>query len=172
MIDLLSHAVAADLSFLKQPPVATVFVLLLSAAINLVMTLASRRTMNLDEYRRMMEEANYVQRELMAAMRSGNQRRISRAQKRQQELSQLQLKSSGDRMKTSMFFIIPILIFWPILNNFFGANIIAYVPFDAPLLGLELKMVGWYFLCSFATNIIFQRVLGLTFEIEPREIEE
>ncbi|MDH5201052.1 MAG: EMC3/TMCO1 family protein [Candidatus Bathyarchaeota archaeon] len=172
MIDILSVVAAADLSFLQQPPVSTVFILLLTAAINLVMTLASRRTMNLDEYRRMMEEANYAQRELMAAMRSGNQRRISRAQKRQQETSQQQLKSSGGRMKTSIFFIIPLFILWPILRNFFGANIIAYVPFDAPLLGATLSMFNWYFLCSLATNIIFQRVLGLTFEIEPREIEE
>jgi uncharacterized membrane protein (DUF106 family) len=172
MIDLLSVVAAADLSFLQQPPVATVFILLLTAAINLVMTLASRRTMNLDEYRRMMEEANYAQRELMAAMRSGNQRRISRAQKRQQEISQLQLKSSGDRMKISIFFIIPLFLLWPILRNLFGNNIIAYVPFDAPLLGATLGMFNWYFLCSLATNIIFQRVLGLTFEIEPREIEE
>ncbi len=172
MIDLLSVVTAADLSFLKQPPVSTVLILLLSAAINLVMTLVSRRTMNLEEYRRMMEESNYAQRELMAAMRSGNQRRISRAQKRQQEVQQQQLKMSGDRMKTSFFVIIPLFILWPILGNFFGANIIAHVPFNAPFLGEELKMFGWYFLCSIATNIVFQRVFGITFEIEPREIEE
>jgi len=172
MIDLLSIVAAADLSVLQQPPVSTVLILLLSAAINLVMTLASRRTMNLDEYRKLTEEANYAQRELMAAMRSGNQRRISRAQKRQQEISQQQLKSSGDRMKNTIFFIIPLFILWPILGNFFGKGIIAYVPFDAPLLGATLSMFNWYFLCSLATNIVFQRVLGLTFEIEPREIEE
>jgi uncharacterized membrane protein (DUF106 family) len=43
------------------------------------------------------------------------------------------------------------------------------MPFDAPLFGTELTMINWYFLCSISTNILFQRILGLTFEIEPRE---
>ncbi len=116
-----------------------------------------------------MEESHHAQRELMAAMRSGNQRRISRAQRRQQEVSQAQLKMSGDRMKTTLFFMVPLLLLWPVLGNFFGRGIIAYMPFDAPLFGTKLNLVNWYFLCSISTNIIFQRVLGFTFEIEPAE---
>ncbi len=169
MIDLLSSLAAVDLNFLKEPPVATVFILLLSSTINLIMSLTNRRMTNIDEYRRIMEESHYARQELMAAMRSGNQRRISRAQKRQQEVSQAQMKMSGDRMKTTLFFMIPLLIFWPILGKFFGRTTVALMPFDAPLFGTELTMINWYFLSSIATNIIFQRVLGLTFEIEPRE---
>lgn len=169
MIDLLSGLLAANLDFLKLPPMSTVLILVFSATINLVMSLANKRTMNLKEYRRNLEEAHYVRQELMAAMRSGNQRRISRAQKRQQEVSQAQMKMSGDRMKTSLFFMIPILILWPILGNFFGRGTIAYMPFNAPIFGTKLNLVNWYFLCSICTNIIFQRILGFTFEIEPRE---
>ena len=172
MIDLLSGITAVDLSFLQQPPMSTIFILLFSATVNLLMGLVSRRNLNLDEYRRTMTESQQAQKELMAAMRSGNQRRISRAQRRQQEASQAQMKISSDRMKASLFFMIPLLLGWQVLGNFFGKGIIAYVPFDAPLLGATLSMFNWYLLCSFATNIVFQRVLGLTFEIEPREIEE
>jgi uncharacterized membrane protein (DUF106 family) len=171
MMDLLYSLVAADFNFLKHPPIATVFILLLSATINLIMSLANRRTLNLAEYRRIMEESHHVRQELMAAMRSDNKRRIDRAQRRQQEVSQAQMKISGDRMKTMVFFMIPLLIFWPVLNRFFGRDIIAFMPFDAPLLGTNLNMINWYFLCSITTNIIFQRVLGLTFEIEPRASE-
>ena len=166
---MLPRLVAAGLDFLKQPPMSTVFILALSACINLIMSLVNRRTMNLDEYRRMMEESHHAQRELMAAMRSGNQRRISRAQRKQQEVSQAQLKMSGDRMKTTLFFMVPILLMWPVLGNFFGRGTIAYMPFDAPLFGTKLNLVNWYFLCSISTNILFQRVLGFTFEIEPAE---
>ena len=166
---MLPRLVAAGLDFLKQPPMSTISILALSAVINLIMSLVNRRTMNLDEYRRMMEESHHAQRELMAAMRSGNQRRISRAQRKQQEVSQAQLKMSGDRMKTTLFFMVPLLLLWPVLGNFFGRGIIAYMPFDAPLFGTKLNLVNWYFLCSISTNILFQRVLGFTFEIEPAE---
>ncbi|MFB0557871.1 MAG: EMC3/TMCO1 family protein [Candidatus Bathyarchaeia archaeon] len=169
MIDLLSSIVAADLEFLKQPPASTVFILALSAVINLVTGLVSRRNLNLDEYRRIMTESQHAQQELMAAMRSGNQRRISRAQRRQQEASQAQLKMSGDRMKTTFFFMIPILLMWIPLNNFYGKTTIAHMPFDAPLFGTKLNLVNWYFLSSITTSIIFQRILGLTLEIEPRD---
>lgn len=169
MIDLLSGLTAADLTFLKQPPVATVFILLLSATINSIMSLANRRNMNLAEYRRIMEESHHVRQEVMAAMRSDNKRRIDRAQKRQQEVSQAQMKISGGRMKTMIYFMIPLLIFWPILSKFYGKATIAFMPFDAPLVGTDLTMINWYFLCSITTNILFQRILGMTFEIEPKK---
>lgn len=172
MIDLLAGIAAADLSFLKQPPASTLFILFLSVAINLIIGLFSRRNLNLDEYRRIMTEAQHAQGDLMAAMRSGNQRRISRAQKRQQEASQAQMKISGDRMKSSLLFMIPLLLLWPVLGNFFGKATIAYMPFDAPLFGTKLNLVNWYFLSSITSNIIFQRILGLQFEIEPRETEK
>lgn len=169
MMDLLYSLAAVDLNFLKEPPIATVFILLLSATINLIMSLANKRNMDISEYRRITEESHHARQEVMAAMRSDNKRRIDRAQKRSQEVSQAMMKVSGDRMKTMMFFMIPLLIFWPILNKFFGKTTIAFMPFDAPLFGTELTMINWYFLCSISTNILFQRILGLTFEIEPRE---
>jgi uncharacterized membrane protein (DUF106 family) len=170
MINLLSSLASADLSGLKQPPVATILVLLLAIAVNLVMGFVGRRSMDLDEYRRVMTESRIVQQELMAAMKSGNQRTISKAQKRQQEVSQASMKISGDRMKSSFFFIIPLLFIWPVLGRFFGDVIIATMPFKAPFIGgPEMKMFNWYFLCSIATSVITQRVLGLTFEYGPED---
>lgn len=169
MMNLLSTLASADLSSLQQPPMATILILLLAIALNLVIGFLGRRSMNLDEYRRIMTESRTAQQEVMAAMKSGNQRRISKAQKRQQELSQEQMKISGNRMKTSIFYIIPLMILWPVLGRFFGDTIIAYMPFKSPFSGLELKMGSWYFLCTFASSIIIQRVLGLTFEIDPED---
>jgi len=170
MINLLSSLVSADFSNLKQPPMATILILLLAIALNLVMGFLGRRSMDLTEYRRVMTESRIVQQEVMAAMKSGNQRRISRAQKRQQEVSQATMKISGDRMKSSFFFIIPLLFLWQPLQRFFGDVIIATMPFKAPFMGgTEMKMFNWYFLCSIASSIITQRVLGLTFEYGPED---
>jgi uncharacterized membrane protein (DUF106 family) len=169
MMNLLSSLASADLSSLQQPPMATILILLLSIALNLVIGFLGRRSMDLDEYRRVMRESRIAQQEVMAAMKSGNQRRISKAQKRQQELSQESMKISGNRMKTSVFYIIPLMLLWPVLGRFFGDAIIAHMPFKSPFSGLELKMGSWYVLCSLTTSIIIQRVLGLTFEIYPED---
>lgn len=169
MMNLLSSIASVDLSSLQQPPMATILILLLSIALNLVIGFLGRRSMDLDEYRRVMTESRIAQQEVMAAMKSGNQRRISKAQKRQQELSQESMKISGNRMKTSIFYIIPLMLLWPVLGRFFGDAIIANMPFKSPFSGLELKMGSWYVLCSITTSIIIQRVLGLTFEIYPED---
>ncbi len=170
MINLISSLTSVDFSNLKQPPIATILILLLSVAVSLVTGFMGRRSMDLDEYRRVMTESRIAQQELMAAMKSDNQRRISKAQKRQQEVSQATMKISGDRMKSSFFFIIPLLFIWPVLGNFFGDVIVATMPFKAPFIGsTEMKMFNWYFLCSITTSTIIQRVLGLTFEYGPED---
>lgn len=169
MMGMLLSRVAVDLSFLQQPPMATIFILVLSATISLATSIANRRVIDLEKYKKMMIESSHVRQEMMAATKSGNQRRISKAQNRQQELMKAQSKMSMDRMKIMLFFMIPFLLIWQFLGNFFGKTIIAYVPFSAPFWGSELTIGNWYILCSIASNIIISRVLGLTFEIDPKE---
>lgn len=169
MMSLISSLVFSDFSFLQQPPMATFFILILSTAISLVTTLANRRVIDLDEYREMMIESSRVREEMMAAMKSGNKRRISKAQNRQQELMRKQSKMSMDRMKIMLFFMIPFILIWQLLNRFFGGVTIAYMPFNAPFLGTNLNIGSWYILCSITTNIIISRALGLTFEIGPED---
>jgi len=169
MINLLSSLASADFSNLKQPPMATILILLLTIALNLVIGFIGRRSIDLTEYKRISTESRVAQQELVTAMKSGNQRRISKAQKRQQETSQKMLKITGNRSKNQLFYIIPLMLLWPILRNFFGDAVVAYMPFKSPFSGLELKMGGWYILCSLASNIIIQRALGLTFEIDPED---
>ena len=123
--------------------------------------------MDLDSYRKMMTESARVREDLMAAMKSGNQRRISRAQNRQSELMKQQQKSSMGRMKTSMYFMIPLLLIWQLFGKFFGSSIIVYMPFNAPFFGSELTIGNWYILCSIMSNIIISRILGISFEIDP-----
>jgi uncharacterized membrane protein (DUF106 family) len=170
LIEILGNLVAIDINSFKQPPLATVAILLLSMSLNILISYANRRTVNLDDYRRMMTESAHVRQELMDAMKSNNQRKIARAQKRQQELSQEQMKQSSSRMKTMLIFTIPLLLLWPVLGRFFGSNIVAYMPFEAPWVGTDLYMINWYLLTSIASNIVIQRIMGLTFEIEPKEV--
>lgn len=163
--------VSMNIDFLQQPPWATLFILVLTTAINLVMSYANKRSMDLDAYRKMMVESAKARKEVMEAMKSGNQRRISKAQNRQSELMKEQNKASMGRMKLTMYVFIPFILIWQVLNGFFGQTIIAYMPFNAPFFPEELTIGNWYILCSISVNIVLSRIIGLTFEIDPDESE-
>lgn len=170
LVSFLSSLAALDLSFLREPPTATVFILFLTIALNLATSLITRMTTNMEDYRRMTIESKRAQQEVMAAMRSGNQRRIAKAQKRQQDMMGAQSKMSMDRLKITMFFLIPLLLIWQVLNSFFGGGTIAFFPFNFPFIPTELNIGGWYIFCSFASSVIIQRVLGLMFEVDPEDL--
>ena len=171
-MNLLSSLAAVDISFLQQPPWATFFILFLTLAINIVMSFANKRNMDLDAYRSVMIESAKVRKELMDAMKTGNQRRISRAQNRQQDLTKQQQQISMGRMKLTFYFMVPFILIWQFLNNFFGQGIIAYMPFNTPFSGTDLTIGNWYILCSFTINIILSRIFGITFEIDPEDNSE
>jgi uncharacterized membrane protein (DUF106 family) len=169
MLNLLPGLVAQSMDFLKDPPVSTLFLMVLAFAVSALTTYISQRSMNVEEYRKSMEESTHAQQELMAAMRSGNQRRIQKAQQRQKGSQQTQMKNSNAQMKTSMYTMIPMLIMWQILSGFYGRSIgVAWMPFNPVLWsGTKLNYITWYIICSFTASIIMRRLFGLSFEIEP-----
>ena len=170
MLNLLPGLVAQSMDFLKDPPVSTLFLMVLAFAVSALTTYISKRSMNVEEYRKSMEESSHAQQELMAAMRSGNQRRIQKAQQRQKGSQQAQMKNSNAQMKTSMYTMIPIMIMWWILGGFYGRSVgVAWMPFNPVLWsGTKLNYVTWYIICSFTASIIMRRMFGLSFEIEPK----
>ncbi len=171
MLSTIASLVSLNIDFLKQPPYATLFILVLTLAINMVMSYANKRSMDLGAYRKMMIESARARKELMEATKSGNQRRISKAQTKQSELMKAQQKASSGRMKLTMYVMIPFILIWQVLNGFFGKTIIAYMPFNAPFFPEELTIGSWYLLCSLSVNIVLSRIIGLTFEIDPDESE-
>jgi uncharacterized membrane protein (DUF106 family) len=171
MISTIGSLVSLNIEFLQQPPYATIFILVLTLAINMVMSYANKRSMDLDAYRKMMVEGSRARKEVMEAMKSGNQRRITKAQNRQNELMKEQNKASMGRMKLTMYVFIPFILIWQVLNGFFGQTIVAYMPFNAPFFPEELTIGNWYLLCSISVNIVLSRIIGLTFEIDPDDNE-
>jgi uncharacterized membrane protein (DUF106 family) len=171
MMSTISSLVSQNIDFLKQPPYATLVILVLTLVINVVMSYANKRSMDLPAYRKMMVGSARARKELMAAMKTGNQRRISQAQNRQNELMKEQQKASSGRMKLTMYVMIPFLLIWQVLNGFFGRTIIAFMPFNAPFFPEELTIGNWYLLCSITVNIVLSRIIGLTFEIDPEDSE-
>ena len=169
MIGLLPGLVAQSIDFLKEPPSSTLFLMALAFVVSAITTYISKRTMNVEEYRKSMEESSHAQQEMMAAARSGNQRRIQKAQQRQKKSQQTQMKNSNAQMKTSLYTIIPIMIMWQILGRFYGTSTgVAWMPFDPIIFGTKLNYITWYIICSFTASIIMRRMFGISFEIEPK----
>lgn len=167
----IASLVSLNIDFMQQPPYATLFILGLTLVINLVMSYANKRSMDLDANRKMMVGSARARKELMEAMKTGNQRRIAKAQSKQNELLKEQREASSGRMKLTMYVMIPFLLIWQVLNGFFGRTIIAYMPFNAPFFPEELTIGNWYLLCSISVNIVLSRIIGLTFEIDPDDSE-
>ena len=161
--------VLLDLSLYQQPPYATLAIMGITLVLSLFTSFIGVRSLDLVQYRRLMIESSKARKELMDATRSGNQRRIDKAQKHQNDLMQQQSKMSMDRMKSSMLFTVPLLLVWPSLGRFFGDTIVAYFPFDFPYIPRAFSFIQWYLLCSFSMNVILNRVFGLTFEIDPED---
>jgi uncharacterized membrane protein (DUF106 family) len=162
--------IALELTTLATPPDATYVIMAIALVLGISTSYIGVRSMDLNEYKRLTIESSRLRSELMQATRSGNQRRISKAQKRQQDLMAQQSKISMDRMKSSLFFTIPLLLIWQPLGRFFGSTIVAYFPFTFPYIPREFGFIQWYLLCSFAFNVVLNRIFGLTFEIEPEEL--
>lgn len=160
---------ALELSQFAEPPYATFAIMAITVALSLITTLVGVRSMDLDAYRKLTIESNRVRQELMDATKSGNQRRIAKAQNRQQELMAQQSKISMDRMRSSLMFTIPLLLIWPTLGKFFGDTVVAYFPFDFPRIPREFTFISWYLLCSLSFNLILNRLFGLSFEIDPED---
>lgn len=156
--------------FLKIMPSSTLFVLLLTTVIGLVTSLINMKMTNLSEYKRLQIEQAKINKEIMAAAKSGNQRRMDRIEKRRAELMSAQSKMSMNTMKVSLVVSIPILFGWKPILDFFGDSVVAFFPFPMPFVPAEMSIVSWYFLCSFGTNVIIRRLLGLSFEIDPDEV--
>lgn len=169
MIDLLSRLVAQSMDFLKEPPASTLFLMVLAFVVSAITTYISKRSINVEEYRKSREESSHAQQELMAAARSGNQRRIQKAEQRQKKSQQTQMKNSNAQLKTNLYTTIPIIIMWRILGGFYGVSTgVAWMPFHPILFGRKLNYSTWYVICSVTASLIMRRVFGLSFEVEPK----
>jgi len=170
-MSIIGSLVSTNIDFLRQPPFAPIFILVLTLVVNIVMSYANKRSMDLPAYRKMMVESSRARKELMDAMKTGNQRRISQAQNKQNDLMKEQQKASSGRMKLTLYVMIPFILIWQVLNSFFGKTIVAYMPFKVPFFPEKLFIGNWYLLCSISVNIILSRIIGLTFEIDPDDRE-
>lgn len=169
-LSLLANIMQSGWDALKVMPTSTIFIFGLTTALGLATSLINMKMTDMKEYKRLQIEQAKVNKEIMDAAKSGNQRKMDRVEKKRSELMSAQNKMSMNTMKVSLVVSIPILFGWKPILDFFGEAVVAYFPFSFPFIPMEMSILSWYFLCSFGTNVIIRRLLGLSFEIDPEEI--
>ncbi len=131
----------------------------------------TRATMDVDLYRRVQREYSEYQRQLRAALRAGDMDKVEKIRKRYRPIEEQMLKLQLDRMKISLYYLIPFIILYYILAWFMGQSAVAISPYRFNLIiiaattpmgpGYAMNMVTWYIFTSVAFSVIVTRIFGL-----------
>jgi len=149
---------------LKDIPVSTVFILVLSMSLSLATSLANRFLTNQEQMKVWREEIAKWTEDFNKARKSNDKRLLAKVKKRQPEITKLQSKMTWQSMKVSLIFMIPFFLLWYLFltPTYMYIVAVAYLP---DILGggsfMSLPLFWWYLLCSFLFGTLFARILGL-----------
>lgn len=139
--------------------------------LNVIANAVTRATMDVDLYRRVQREYSEYQRQLRAALRAGDMDKVEKIRKRYRPIEEQMLKLQLDRMKISLYYLIPFIILYYILAWFMGQSAVAISPYRFNLIiiaattpmgpGYAMNMVTWYIFTSVAFSVIVTRIFGL-----------
>ncbi|HVO86087.1 MAG TPA: EMC3/TMCO1 family protein [Candidatus Eisenbacteria bacterium] len=152
-------------ALLKDLPYATLFLFGLSALISLLTTLANRRLTNPEQAKTVRKEVGEWNKELREAQRNKDKKTVDKLMKKQQYMMQLQSKMMWQSMKVSLLFLIPLLLMWQLLGQFFAGKPVAIFPGAGPVLPIPIfsgSLLWWYLLCSLLCGTAFSHLFGLT----------
>lgn len=159
------------LDVLRVMPYSTLFIALVALALNLIANAVTRATIDIDLYRRIQREYSEYQRQLRAALREGDMEKVEKIRKRYRPVEERMLTLQLDRMKVSLYYLIPFIILYYILAWFMGPTPVAVSPFEFDLWivsatsplgpGFAMNMVTWYIFTSVAFSVVITRLFGL-----------
>jgi uncharacterized membrane protein (DUF106 family) len=146
---------------LTDIPYSTLFILLISTGISLITSLTNRLLTNREQMKAWSQEIAAWRADSLKATRTGDKKLKAKVEKQQKHIMQMQSKMSWQSMKTTFIWFIPLMLLWIFfLTPTFGAGTVAFLPWigNEPL---PLPLFWWYLLCSFASNSLITRLLGL-----------
>jgi uncharacterized membrane protein (DUF106 family) len=144
---------------LPVPP--SISILLISTGVSLVTSLTNRLFTNREQMKAWSQEVAAWRADSLKATRSGDKKLKAKVDKQQKHIMQLQSKMTWQSLKTTFIWMIPLFLLWGFyLNPTFGGGNVAFLPWigSEPL---PLQLFVWYLLCSFLSNSLITRALGL-----------
>ncbi|MGC8568695.1 MAG: EMC3/TMCO1 family protein [Nitrososphaeria archaeon] len=107
--------------------------------------------------------------EYRQALSEGDRDRLEKLEKKQKQLQDLVMKVQMDRLKVSLYLLIPFLILFYVLAMFFGSSTVAISPFRFHIFyfvayepvrgGWGMNFVTWYVISSLFTNTIIGKAM-------------
>jgi len=151
---------------LTVTPYSTLFILLISSVISLVTSLTNRLLTNREQMKAWSQEIAAWRADSMKATRTGDKKLKAKVDKQQKHIMQMQSKMSWQSMKTTFIWFIPLMLLWVVFltPTYANAGAVAYLPGIGGVWSLPL--VWWYLLCSFLSNTLITRLLGMSLGVD------
>lgn len=162
-------AMRLSLSAYMEPPASTIVILLLTLALTAISVTVTRLLTDVKRRSEYQKEIQEYTNELKQAKKSDDKRLYEKLKRKEDRIKRLQMQTTRDSMKTMVFFI-PYLLIYYLFNGVFLnpatglSRVVAFAPLPIPMLGTDLTFFSWYFLCSLGLNTPIMRAAGLITE--------
>jgi uncharacterized membrane protein (DUF106 family) len=157
------NGLSAALGPAAEYPYCTITILLITIGMSTISALATRAVVDTEKSRRRMTEVREWQSAYQKALRAKDQKAVDRLKKKEQAIKNASAEMQKDNMKPLLITIIPFMLFYYIFWGVFDFNtrIVAYSPLDLPFIGSTFIFWTWYFVSSFATSPLVQRIFNM-----------
>jgi uncharacterized membrane protein (DUF106 family) len=147
-------------------PISTLFILLISSVTSLVTSLTNKLLTNREKMKAWNQEIAAWRADSMKAKRTGDKKLKAKVDKQQKHIMQMQSKMSWESMKTTFIWFIPLMLLWVVFltPTYANAGPVAYLPGIGGV--WDLPLFWWYLLCSFLSNTLITRLLGLSLGVD------
>jgi uncharacterized membrane protein (DUF106 family) len=147
-------------------PYSTLFILLISSVISLVTSLTNRLLTDREQMKAWNQEIVAWRADSLKATRTGDKKLKAKVEKQQKHIMQIQSKMTWQSTKTTFIWFIPLMLLWIFFLTPTYANVasVAYLPGIGGVWSLPL--FWWYLLCSFLSNSLITRLLGLSLGVD------
>ncbi len=178
------------IGFMNGPtPLSTFGILGISLLLAVITSFVNKRLLDIPRLRRNTAEVQAWSSEYFKAQRSKDTKALEKLNKKKPYIDKLRGEMMSQQFRPTLFFAIPLLGLFYLLNTFYGSNLVALLPFEPvpPFnawaghvdVASGLCMSGsatppnscapfylWYLICSITSYQIIQRLLGTSLTVE------
>ena len=167
----------------KDPPMAGIFILMVSLSISTMSNLAMRRFTDMRRMNKQQAEIKRFKEMEQEAKKTQNEKLLKKLKKRKAYIDRIQRSMMGARCKPSLLFFRPFIFIFSFLRGFYSTpgldgiavdDIVVILPFNIqkvlPFLvgmigspmaaGFGLSFYGFYFIVGLGLSSILQRIMG------------
>ena len=149
---------------------SSLIILAIAAASSVLSNWFTSKKVDLKASNETMKVYNEFLREYREALKSGDRERLQKLERKQKQIQEMVMRVQMDRMKVSLYLLVPFLVLFYLLNYIFGTSVVALSPFYFSIFYFEaakpvgiaygMNFVTWYILASFFTNLISGKIFG------------